>query len=222
MIDRIRKKPIEVQRITLKNLQYNALALLLENVLFSMVKFDEPEVREEGIKRILAIRYVYIYSYKTGWSTCANLLKHFKDYIWFHQILLKQNKLHWKIKLKLFFIFFQKREASQEKILKDPNDQLSSWTDLIDLSVNGVCEPPLTLDFSDDELQNSLLTGEKINLPDFPSHSQGVERRLLNPCMALKQGTSTYLQKFCANNWDQRFHLRAHIWNYLIPYIKNY
>ena len=66
MIDRIRKKPIEVQRITLKNLQYNALALLLKNVLFSMVKFDEPEVREEGIKRILAIRYIYIYSYKTG------------------------------------------------------------------------------------------------------------------------------------------------------------
>ena len=51
MIDRIRKKPIEVQRITLKNLQYNALALLLENVLFSMVKFDEPEVREEGNKK---------------------------------------------------------------------------------------------------------------------------------------------------------------------------
>ena len=50
------------------------------------------------------------------------------------------------------------------------------WTDFIDLSVNGVCEPPLTLDFSDNELQNSLLTGEKINLPDFPSHSQGVER----------------------------------------------
>ena len=124
MIDRIRKKPIDVQRITLKNLQYNALALLLENVLFSMVKFNEPEVREEGIKRILAIRYVYIYSYKTSWSTCANLLKHFKDYIWFHQILLKQNKLHLKIKLKLFFIFFQKREASQEKIIKDPNDQL--------------------------------------------------------------------------------------------------
>ena len=200
------------------------------NVLFSMVKFDEPEVREEGIKRILAIRYIYIFSYKTGWSTCANLLKHFKDYIWFHQILLKQNKLHLKIKLKLFFIFFQKREASQEKILKDPNINFKfvHWTDLIDLSVNGVCEPPLTLDFSDDELQNSLLTGEKINLPDFPSHSQGVERAVklvtetFQSCMAMKQGTSTYLQKFCANSWDQRFHLRAHIWNYLIPYIKNY
>ena len=87
-----------------------------------MVKFDESEVREEGIKRILAIGYIY--SYKTGWSTCANLLKHFKDYIWFHQILLKQNKLHLKIKLKLFFTFFQKREASQEKILKDSNYQL--------------------------------------------------------------------------------------------------
>ena len=86
--------------------------------------------------------------------------------------------MHLKIKLKLFFIFFQKREASQEKILKDPNINFKvvHWTDLIDLSVNGVCEPPLTLDFSDDELQNSLLTGEKINLPDFPSLSQGVER----------------------------------------------
>ena len=50
MIDRIRKKPIEVQRITLKDLQYNAFALLLENVLFLMVKFDEPEVREKGVK----------------------------------------------------------------------------------------------------------------------------------------------------------------------------
>ena len=49
-------QPTEVQRITLKNLQYNAFALFLENVLFSVVKFDEPEVREEGIKRILAIR----------------------------------------------------------------------------------------------------------------------------------------------------------------------
>ena len=56
------------------------------------------------------------------------------------------------------------------------NFKVVHWTDLIDLSVNEVCEPPLTLDFSDDELQNSLLTGEKIKLPDFPSHSQGVER----------------------------------------------
>ena len=37
MIDRIQKQPIEVQRITLKNLQYNAFALPTENVLFSMV-----------------------------------------------------------------------------------------------------------------------------------------------------------------------------------------
>ena len=56
------------------------------------------------------------------------------------------------------------------------NFKAVQWTDLIDLSVNGVCEPLLTLDFSVDELQNSLLTGEKINLPDFPSHSQGVKR----------------------------------------------
>ena len=115
MIDRVRKKPIEVQRITLKNLQYNALALLLENVLFSMVKFDEPEVREEGIKRILAIRYVNIYSYKTGWSTCANLLKHFKDYIWFHQILLKQNKLHLKLNSNYFLYSFRRGKPVKKR-----------------------------------------------------------------------------------------------------------
>ena len=63
------------------------------------------------------------------------------------------------------------------------------WTDLIDLSVNGVCEPPLTLDFSDNELQNSLLTGEKINLPDFPSHSQGVEWAVM---LATKASKSVY------------------------------
>ena len=50
------------------------------------------------------------------------------------------------------------------------------WTDLIDLSVNGIGEPPLTQDLSYNELHNSLLTGKKIDLPDFPSHSQGVER----------------------------------------------
>ena len=89
-------------------------------------------------------------------------------------------------------------------------------------------QPPLTLDFSDNELQYSLLTGEKINLPDFPSNSQGVERavKLVTKASQSVYGFearhNTYLQKFCANNWDQRFHLRTHIWNYLIPYIKNY
>ena len=39
-------------------------------------------------------------------------------------------------------------------------------------------EPPLTLDFSDDELQISMFTGEKINLPDFPSHSKVWNRQL--------------------------------------------
>ena len=115
MIDRIRKKPIEVQRITLKNHQYNALALLLENVLFSMVKFDEPEVREKGIKRILAIRYIYIYSYKTGWSTCANLLKHFKDYIWFHQILLKQKNCIQKLNSNYFLYSFRRGKPVKKR-----------------------------------------------------------------------------------------------------------
>ena len=118
MIDRIRKKPIEVQRITLKNL----LGITSGECFIFNGEIWWTWSERRGYKKNFG--HVYIYSYKTGWSTCANLLKHFKDYIWFHQILLKQNKLHLKIKLKLFLIFFQKREASQEKILKDPNYQL--------------------------------------------------------------------------------------------------
>ena len=81
MIDRIRKKPIEVQRITLKNLQYNVLALLLENVLFSMVKFDEPEVREEGIKRILALIFIHTKLVEVLVPIYRNILKITSDCI---------------------------------------------------------------------------------------------------------------------------------------------
>ena len=34
----------------------------------------------------------------------------------------------------------------------------------------------MTEDFSESELRESLLTGTKLDLPDFPSHSQAMER----------------------------------------------
>ena len=86
------------------------------------------------------------------------------------------------------------------------NFKVVHWTDLIDLSVNGVWEPPLTLDFSDDELQNSLLTGEKINLPDFPSHSQGVERAVRNEGFSI-----------CVWLWSKA---PAHTWKSFVPTIE--
>ena len=39
------------------------------------------------------------------------------------------------------------------------NFKVVHWTDLIDFSVNGVCEPPLTLDFSDDTIYQPLRSG---------------------------------------------------------------
>ena len=104
------------------------------------------------------------------------------------------------------------------------NFKVVHWTDLIELPVNGVCEPPLTLDFSDDESQNSLLIGEKINLPDFPWHSEGVERavKLVTEASQSVYGFEARHQHILAKVLCQRFHLRAHIWNYLIPYINNY
>ena len=50
------------------------------------------------------------------------------------------------------------------------------WTQLVNLSQNGVCEPPFTEGFSENELRESLMNGTKLDLSDLPSHSQCVER----------------------------------------------
>ena len=55
MIHRIKEQPHEIQQIALRNIQGNTFCLLPEN-LYSMVKSEEVEVREEALKRILAIR----------------------------------------------------------------------------------------------------------------------------------------------------------------------
>ena len=98
------------------------------------------------------------------------------------------------------------------------------WTNLIDLSVNGVCEPPLRLDFSNNELQNSLLTGEKINLQDFPSHSQGVERpvKLVKEASQSMYGFEARHQHILANVLCQQLRPAFSSKGSYIPYIKNY
>lgn len=56
MIQRIKQQPQEIQTVAFKNIQYNAFALLPENILYAMVKSDEIKVREEAIKKFLTIR----------------------------------------------------------------------------------------------------------------------------------------------------------------------
>ena len=56
MIQRIKEQPHEIQQIALRNIQGDTVCLLPENFLYSMVKSEEVEVREEALKRILAIR----------------------------------------------------------------------------------------------------------------------------------------------------------------------
>lgn len=50
------------------------------------------------------------------------------------------------------------------------------WSDLISLSNNGICQPAMIENFTDNELHESSMSGTKLVLPDLPSHSQGVER----------------------------------------------
>ena len=79
MIQIIKEQPHEFQQIALRNIQGNKFCLLPENLLYSMVKSEEIEVRE-ALKRILAIRYVNIYSYITD-SIIPIYRIIFKDFI---------------------------------------------------------------------------------------------------------------------------------------------
>ena len=55
MIQRIKEQSHEIQQIALRNIQGKTFCLLPENFLYSMVKSEEVEVREEALKRILTI-----------------------------------------------------------------------------------------------------------------------------------------------------------------------
>ena len=56
MIQRMKQQAEEIQRIAFKNLKYNAFALLPENVLYSILKSDDLEVRKTAHKKILSVR----------------------------------------------------------------------------------------------------------------------------------------------------------------------
>ncbi|KAK6168779.1 hypothetical protein SNE40_019961 [Patella caerulea] len=56
------------------------------------------------------------------------------------------------------------------------NTEATHWSELIKLSQPGICEPALTEHLSDEQLQESLLHGDKLELIELPSHSQSVER----------------------------------------------
>ena len=56
MIQRIKEQTHEIQQIALRNTQGNTFCLQPENPLYSMVKSEEIEVREEALKRISDIR----------------------------------------------------------------------------------------------------------------------------------------------------------------------
>ena len=56
MIQKIKEQHHEIQQIALRNIQGNTFCLLPENLLYSLVKSEEVEVKEEALKRILAIR----------------------------------------------------------------------------------------------------------------------------------------------------------------------
>lgn len=56
------------------------------------------------------------------------------------------------------------------------NDNASQWWELIDWTKTIWFEPPATMKISENELQEALLSGELLKLPQFSNNSQSVER----------------------------------------------
>lgn len=56
MIQRIKEQSAEIQYIALNNLKYNAFALLPENMLYSMMKSEDVNVRKTALHKIICIR----------------------------------------------------------------------------------------------------------------------------------------------------------------------
>ena len=60
--------------------------------------------------------------------------------------------------------------------MKTINFEAMHLTQLINVSQNGVCEPPFIECFSENEHGESLMNGTKLDLPDLPFHVLGNDR----------------------------------------------
>ena len=56
LIQRTKNQDEDVVEAVTNNLHYNAFALLPENVLYSMLKCEDIDVRENALKKIISIR----------------------------------------------------------------------------------------------------------------------------------------------------------------------
>ena len=131
-LQQMKKQHETVKSAAIKNLKYNAFALLPENVILSMFKCDDVSVREAGLQKVISIR--------------------------------NSEQLA------------QKKGPKRLKRIAAINEHASHWSEMVDLDQPGVCEPALTESFSVEQLNDALKTGEKLEIPDLPSHTQSVER----------------------------------------------
>lgn len=78
----------------------------------------------------------------------------------------------------LLFLFLYRKtcDRKHEKTIPNVNWNAGCWNELIDLTSTGVAEPPSIKNMSSEEIQNCLTNLVRPTLPDFPSHSQSVER----------------------------------------------
>ena len=61
------------------------------------------------------------------------------------------------------------------KTITEISIDATHWSALVNISQGVTCEPVLTEDFSNQELQDAFLNGNKLDLVDFPLHSWSVK-----------------------------------------------
>ena len=71
------------------------------------------------------------------------------------------------------------RSSESVRVFKLPkvNFECKDYIDLIDLKTD-VTEPPLTMNFTDEEIENHIANKELYQTPKYPLHTQAVERTI--------------------------------------------
>lgn len=100
--------------------------------------------------------------------------------------LLPQNFLYAMVKdnnddirnfgLQTILINRMKTKEETQKQLPQINWNSTCWSNLVDITERYFTEPPTTQHFSEEQIQSFITCNSKPDIPDFPSHSQSVER----------------------------------------------
>lgn len=183
MISIARTFPKEDKQVIFKRIQWNAYFAHSEWILLTMASDPDPSLRQKAVNLILRAR-------QTRNLQMAEISQDVDETI--EENLLKDEQLSSELLLDGLFDIqempnnevenapapeaenedFPMHEVRKFRVPK-LNFEAATYVDMIDLEKE-LYEPPLTMHLSDEQIRDIIMT--PLNIPNYPSHTQAVER----------------------------------------------